>query len=87
MKYIKEIKGTKEAILCPTQEEWDSIIALAISEGFRCTILSDQWLSHKEESVLCLDHKMLYGHLDYFTKNDYTLYNSNLFLKDHYEIY
>lgn len=74
MKNINDYKGTKTAIHCKTQEEWDKI-----SELLCYTWVKDTWSVCEDESCInCNGNE--YCDLKYYTKEGYTIIPASDFI-------
>lgn len=76
MKKIEDYKGTKTAILCTTQQEWDEITALLSYKWDNA-----KWSLYKEISCInCKDNT--YSRKSYYEEHNYTVYPASDFLNN-----
>jgi hypothetical protein len=67
MKKIEDYKGTKTAILCTTQKEWDGITALL---GYKWN--NAEWFHNNQKSCINCEEN-LYSDLNYYNEQKYTI--------------
>lgn len=75
MKNINDYKGTKTAIHCKTQEEWDKIVKLLVY-----TFRDGTWSNYESVSCIKCDANE-YCDLDYYVADGYTIIPASDFMQ------
>ena len=74
MKNINDYKGTKTAIHCKTQDEWDKISELLGHEWYIAT-----WGAYSDKSCINTVYKGCSG-INFYTKENYTIIHASDFM-------